>query len=166
MRGSRFEPTVRQQRVFSEVIDALWFLGLLLFLGGGAVTIGLLNKGKVMLHVAALVTALATVPGALYVVAAVGLKRRRYWAWVATSVLTWVSLVVAVGLCGAAAYEVLRAGAYGELLGPAVALGSWGTALGSILWALRASLPAVRQTEQLARPAFNVIPGRRRDEGE
>ena len=105
--------------------------------------------------------------GVLYVVFASFLKRRRYWAWVATLVMTILLLAVVTSFAGWVAYSVARdvgrEPAPGRvfllaMLGPGVWLGTWIAALVLILRYLRRSLPAVREEESVVQKGFAVVP--------
>jgi hypothetical protein len=115
-----------------------------------------------------LIASSLTSSGALYVVFAVFLRKRRYWAWVATLVMT-ILLLGAVALftvfvVSNIAGEFTRWGdpQWSEmllmLLGPGLWLGCWMAALILILRYLGQSLPAVREEEAVAQKGFAVIP--------
>jgi hypothetical protein len=99
--------------------------------------------------------------GLLYMIFARFLRRRRYWAWVGSLVMTIIlfgfvsilSLIVVV----AVVRNWEREGAAFVVI-PFIGLGSWVVALGLILKYLRDALPAVREEEAGAQMGFAVIP--------
>jgi hypothetical protein len=99
--------------------------------------------------------------GAAYIVFATFLRRRRYWAWVATLVMT-ILLLAAVSFL--ALWIVARALFESDprilaiITIPVIGFGSWIAALALILYYLRESLPAVREQEAVVQKGFAVIP--------
>ncbi|MDB5320613.1 MAG: hypothetical protein JWN40_2244 [Phycisphaerales bacterium] len=152
MRPSRWpvDPHARAVAVLGEVIDALRMVGVLLTLGGALFSIG--TKSGDFGTVVVLVTSLVTVPGLLYIIASVGLARRRYWAWVmsfAVSVLLMVALLVTFALI------TIRQPDAALMWIPGILLMSMP---GLILFYMLRALPVVREAELLGAPGFAVLP--------
>src|SRR4051812_26604234 len=99
VRAALEPPPSAALRVLGEVINAIRLVGGVLAVAGLGVLVANLNKtGRDFVHVAVPVTSLAVIPGALYVVAAEGLIRRRYWAWVMSLLVTIVLMVAILGV--------------------------------------------------------------------
>src|SRR3954453_13211558 len=71
-------PPATAVRMLKEVIDAIRAVGGVLVFGGLLIILSFGGAGRNFLRVAIPITSLAIIPGALYLVAAAGLVRRRY----------------------------------------------------------------------------------------
>ena len=91
--------------------------------------------------------------GATYVVFGFFLSHRRYWAWLAMTIMTVIMLAFVGCVCG---FLMIRSFFWDW--GSVVALVCWWTALGLILHSLRQALPAVREAEAVVQKGFSVIP--------
>jgi len=154
------DPPPDALRVLKEVIDAIRMAGFVLAVGGLGVIVSNLGKsGRDLVHVAVPVVSLAVIPGALYLVAAEGLIRRRYWAWVMSLMVT-VILMLAI-LAGGYYFMAFVAPRppggemnYGFLY-PILLYFSMPCLI--MLYMLRA-LPVIREAELLTFTGFNVLP--------
>src|SRR5689334_22881273 len=93
-----FEPTPREFAILEEVVHALRMVGGVLAVVAGLVVMVLAQQGGRDFRRAVVLTGLLLPPGVLYLVAAAGLVRRRYWAWVMSAVVTAVIMLVLFGL--------------------------------------------------------------------
>jgi hypothetical protein len=150
-------------RVLEEVISALRMVGVVLAVGGlGVIFANLGRTGRDFIHIAVPFASLAVIPGALYLVAAEGLVRRRYWAWVMSLLVTVVLMVAILGV-GCYLLAVLgprRAGPSGEInasgyVCPTLLYFSMPSLI--LLYMVRA-LPVIREAELLTSKGFNVLP--------
>lgn len=145
-----------------EAVSNTSFVGTLFILTGlaAAWVVGSTSRGSSRAYAVAGISTFLIAPGLLYVVAGIFLKRRRHWAWVATTAMTWLLFAAATAVCAITGGSVLYSAnaPLAQLIGPAVALACWAGALGVILSCLRKCLPAVRRTGHLERPAFTVLP--------
>jgi hypothetical protein len=89
---ARFEPTPGEDAPLDELAHAIIMIGLLLVILGMVALIGFASHAPSPLRLAIVVTGLFTLPGALYVVASIGLTWRQFWAWVLTVVVTLLLL--------------------------------------------------------------------------
>ncbi|HEY7119084.1 MAG TPA: hypothetical protein VH475_21010 [Tepidisphaeraceae bacterium] len=152
--AQRFEPTPRQLRIFREVIDAIRFVGIVLVVVGVIVAGVMVEKRGAMARRAPPVAGLVAAPGLLYLVAAVGLSRRRYWAWVMSLIVTVLLMVALLATCVYFA-AFARAGASAGLACPTVMYFSMPCLI--LLYMLRA-VPVVRDAGLLVRKGFHVLP--------
>jgi len=164
--NSTREADARARRL-KDVIYSAYLLGGTFFVVG--VCVGLLGGGVRRGDVVGLVIAVSLgSSGLLYMIFAFFLRRRRYWAWVASVVMTVLLLVFVLFLT---IWLVVRIPMWRHqemamfVAVPLVGLGSWVTALGLILKYLRDALPAVREKEAGAQMGFAVIPVARVAEG-
>ncbi len=151
MTPDRVTPSERVSRMQSlrEAAQATRFIGLMFALMGVVTAIVISATDGKMLVVAAVSIFLIT-PGVLYFLSGYFLLKRHYWAWLATTIMTYalfapMSVTTIVGLIT----SPLPA-----LLGGAC----WGWALALILKSLWKCLPAVREAETTAQHGFAVIP--------
>jgi hypothetical protein len=161
----RARPSARE---LDLTVDETQTIGGIFVVVGAGLLVAIVAQAKHLDRAALLgigaVSTLLIAPGVLYVLAGVFLRRRRYWAWVATRVMTIVLLWV-VGLGGVAAVVLTTINQpliYG--LGPVVGFGCWGAALGIILSSLRRNVRLVREAEHVAQKGFHVLPVRRAEE--
>lgn len=156
-RPARFEPTQREIAILGEVIDALRLVGALLVLVGLSAALDYVGRGQWLSIRFGLITGVVTVPGVLYLIGAIGLKRRHSWAW-------GMSLTVTVLLM----VTIVAVGVYAMFFGPARALSLACPALvylampTSILIYMLRARPVIRDAELLVTKGFNVLPAARR----
>jgi hypothetical protein len=159
IRKAQFQAAL-EARHLASAVQSTRFIGVL-FAAIGIVTLLAMwfpaLQGRLPLYAIALVSTFLVAPGVLYVVAEVFLKARRYWAWLATAIITGVLLLAVGGVC---LYSVVAMLAFGQadLGGPIVAFACWASALGVILFSLRQCLPAVRAAEQVVQKGFSIVP--------
>jgi len=148
----RFDPTPRAVTLLHEVIDALRLVGMLLAVGGIAVTSRMINLRDPITPRVAAVTGLVTVPGVLYLIGSIGLARRRYWAWVMSLSVTVLLIVaqvvvmVVIACINPAGIQVFCPGFFCVLM-PVLILG----------YMLR-TLPVLREAELLGMKGFMMLP--------
>jgi hypothetical protein len=150
--GDRFNPTPRHLEVLREVIDALRLVGVLLTIGGIAFTSRIFEFRDPLNPRVAAVTGLVTIPGVLYVIASVGLTRRRYWAWTMSLIVT-VLLIVAL-LAGMIVVTCLN-NRGGQIFIPGIFYLLMPVLI--LIYMLR-TLPVLRETELLDTKGFIVLP--------
>jgi hypothetical protein len=156
--GDRFETTPRHLEVLREVIDALRLVGVLLSIGGIFFTSRIFDFRDPINPRVAAVTGLVTIPGVLYVIASVGLTRRRYWAWVMSLIVTVLLIVallatmIVVTCLNDRGGQIFIPGIF-YLLMPVLIL----------IYMLRA-LPVLREAELLDTKGFIVLPVARHSE--
>lgn len=163
VRAQLDEPPPPALRVLKEVIDAIRMVGGVLVVGGlGAIVASLGRSSRDFIHIAVPATSVAVIPGVLYLVAAAGLVRRRYWAWVMSLLVTIVLMLVilAVGIYALAVVAPRSAGPSGEIhasgcVCPTLLYFSMPSLI--LLYMVRA-LPVIREAELLTFTGFNVLP--------
>jgi hypothetical protein len=104
---ARFEPVPGEDAPLDQLAHAINLIGLVLItLGLAALLVFSGDRGS-RLRPTIVVTGLFTLPGALYVVASVGLTCRQLWAWLMTLVVTLIllSTLVCTGVYLAATGE-------------------------------------------------------------
>ena len=158
------EAETRARRL-KDVIHSAYLLGGTFFVVGAL--LGLLSLGmRRRADAIGLVIAMSLgSSGLLYMIFAHFLRRRRYWAWVASLVMTIV-LLTFVGILTLWILILIVARWEREMTDPQsflvvvpiIGLGSWVLALALILKYLREALPAVREEEAGVQMGFAVIP--------
>jgi len=107
-------------------------------------------------------TSLAVIPGALYLVAAEGLVRRRYWAWVMSLLVT---VILMITILGAGYYFIAVVVPYNAA--PGVDANADGFVFPILLYFSMPSLilvymlpalPVIREAELLTFTGFSVLP--------
>ena len=93
-----FEPTPREFAILEEVIHALRMVGAVLAAISGVIALVYAQAAGPDLRRAIAATGLVLAPGVLYLVAAAGLVRRRYWAWVMSATVTAMLMLTLLGL--------------------------------------------------------------------
>jgi hypothetical protein len=153
------EAEARTRRL-KEIIRSAHLLGSA-FLGAG-VLVGFAAAGMRRADPVDVVIAMSLgSSGLLYIIFAKFLRRRRYWAWVASFVMTAILFTfVSAFTVWVISRIVSRWEAETAVLGaiPLIGLASWVLALGLILMYLREALPAVREEEAGVQMGFAVIP--------
>jgi hypothetical protein len=143
-----------QVRHLESAVGATRLIGILFALLGGGLLVLMVADHEPTLRLV-FVAGFVVAPGVLYVVAGFFLKGRKYWAWLATLVVSVVALigVAMLGLVVVVSF-VRRERAEASIV---VAFGCWVAALVGILWSLYKCLPAVREAEQVAQSGFGVV---------
>lgn len=160
---TRPDPPPIALRMLKEVIDAIRLVGGVLVVGGlGVIVFNLDKSGRDFAHIAIPMTSLAVIPGTLYLVAAEGLVRRRYWAWVMSLLVT---IILMLAILGAGYYFIAVVVPYNAA--PGVDANAGGFVFPILLYfsmpsliliyMLRA-LPVIREAELLTFTGFNVLP--------
>jgi hypothetical protein len=147
-------------RRLKEIIRSAYLLGSA-FLGAG-VLVGFAASSMRRADPVSVVIAMSLgSSGLLYIIFAKFLRRRRYWAWVASFVMT---VILFTFVSAFAVWVVSRMVARWDpemaalSMIPVIGLGSWVLALALILMYLREALPAVREEEAGVQMGFAVIP--------
>jgi hypothetical protein len=148
-----FGPTPRDHAILREVIDGIRLVGAVLAVGGGVATFSLASQGGAMLRLAGPVAGLIVVPGVLYLIAAAGLVRRRYWAWAMSLMVTVLLMLTLVGV---GVYFV----AFGDAKGAGFVCPTavYFAMPVCILVYMARALPVVRDGELLVNKGFHVLP--------
>lgn len=150
-----FEPRPTAYAILREVIDAIRLVGTLLAVFGGPVAWLLVPRGGAApLRVVGLIAGLVVIPGVLYLVAAAGLMRRRYWAWTMGLIVTVLLMLTLLGLGVYFVAFSSRPEAVGFVVPTAI---YFSMPVLILLYMVRA-LPVIRDAELLVRTGFNVLP--------
>jgi hypothetical protein len=143
----------RAVTILEEVIDAIRLVGVLLAVGGVLVSGRIANLRMLFDPKLALVTGLVTIPGVLYLVAAAGLVKRRYWAWVMSLAVTVLLIVALIAAFAVVAWRDAKMRSF-------VVPGALYVSMpGLILAYMVRALPVVREAELLGTKGFNVLMG-------
>lgn len=152
------KPPIRRNdaEALKAAVNGIVALGIVFTLIGGLILAAALAADTRRSRlVAMLVGSFLVAPGILYIVGAIFLRARRYWAWVTTLVLTIIALIAVAAL---SVWLVISMGRRVDGQPSALlAFGCWGMALIFVLRYLRDALPGVRETEANAQHGFAVV---------
>jgi hypothetical protein len=151
---ARFEPTPREVAILEEVVHALRMIGVVLAVISGVIALTFAQAAGPDLRRAVALTGLVLAPGVLYLVAAAGLVRRRYWAWVMSATVTGVMMLALLGFAMSVVAGMTEPVEAFVLVPLALLL-----AMPSLILAymLRAR-PVIRDAELLVGSGFDVLP--------
>lgn len=158
VRRAQFDGLARQRHLDKTVRETRLIGILFAAIGGIAILAAMQDSRRTPTPFLAGMSVMLVAPGVLYVLAGVFLKRRRYWAWMTTVVMTVLLLLAVIILSVGLIAAMIRSNNADAGWMPGIAFACWTIALGSILFSLRQCLPAILETEQQAQQGFSVIP--------
>ncbi len=149
---------ITRQRHLAATVRVTRLIGILFVAIGGLGVLLILSDSRRPVFALTLLSTLVITPGVLYVIAGVFLKKRRYWAWMTTVIMTLLLLLTALTFSAAVVIEMMHSRHPDDASMPATGLACMVFSLTSILISLRKCLPAVLESEQQAQHGFAVIP--------